>query len=58
MNKFADGLGDAFATDKLEFEMVATDISDIETFVRILRDECGFDLELVEDHRNIQANRQ
>ena len=58
LNKFSDGLGDAFATDKLEFEMVATDISDIETFVRILRDECGFDLELVEDHRNIQANRQ
>ena len=58
MNKFQDGLGNAFATEKIEFEMAATDISDQETLLKILRDECGFDLELVEDHRNDQANRQ
>ena len=58
LNKFQDGLGDAFATEKVEFEAAATDITNQETFLKVLRDECGFDLELVDNHGNIQANRQ
>ena len=45
LNKFQSGLGDAFATDKVDFECEATSINDHAAFFTVLRDDCGFDVE-------------
>ena len=45
MNKFQDGLGTAFASDKLDFECESTSINDHGAFFKMVRDDCGFDIE-------------
>ena len=43
MNRFQAGLGDAFATDKIDFECEATAINDHEAWAIMMRDDIGFD---------------
>ena len=42
MNKFQEGLGTAFASNKLDFEFESTDINDHGAFFKMLRDDCSF----------------
>ena len=46
LNGFQDGLGDAFAGDKVDFECEATSINDHGEFFKMLRDDCGFDVSM------------
>ena len=45
LNGFQGGLGDAFGADKVDFECEATSINDHGEFFKVMRDDCGFDVE-------------
>ena len=49
MDEFYNGLGQAFAEDKIDFECEATSISDLNEFFKVVA-SCGFEIEGYEEY--------